>query len=137
MGPYSLTSVGPQAGSITAQDTFSPFMIQPYQINTGGTLPGTTNINLGQNVQISGTEGNIVFLNGGNKSIQIGLLTDGKEGLQFLDDTGFVVAEFTGSTWYWYDKSSGKNIMQIGLLPDGTYGWAVAAPGYNVADGFA
>ena len=27
-------------------------------------------------------------------------------------------------------------IMQIGKLPDGTYGWAVAAAGLNVADGF-
>lgn len=41
------------------------------------------------------------------------------------------------STMFFYDASTGKNVMQIGLLPDGTYGWAVAAKGYNVADGYA
>lgn len=42
-------------------------------------------------------------------------------------------------TWYWYDASTGKNIMQVGKMPTGAtrpYGWAVAKQGYNVSEGF-
>ena len=42
----------------------------------------------------------------------------------------------SGQTWYWYDPNTGYNVMQVGLLPDGTYGFAVANAGYNVADGY-
>lgn len=37
-------------------------------------------------------------------------------------------------TWYWYDANSTKNIMQLGKLPDSTYGHTTAKQGYNVAD---
>lgn len=73
-----------------------------------------------------GTTGNIGF----------GVLADGNLGMQVTDSSGFVLFKMEGQTWYWYDKTTGKNVMQVGLLPDGTYGWAVAATGYNVSDGF-
>lgn len=40
------------------------------------------------------------------------------------------------ATWYWYDPSNSKNIVQIGVLPDGTGGEAVAVAGLNVSDAF-
>jgi len=40
------------------------------------------------------------------------------------------------ATWYWYDPSSGKNIVQIGVLPDGTGGQAIAKAGFSVNDAF-
>lgn len=39
-------------------------------------------------------------------------------------------------TWSWYDPSSHKNFMQLGVLPDGSGGVVVAAPGLNVSDLF-
>ncbi len=71
-----------------------------------------------------------------NGTINFGLLSNGNLGMQAQDTSGYVLFEMDGQTWYWYDKTTGKNVMQVGLLPDGTYGWAVAASGYNVADGF-
>lgn len=38
-------------------------------------------------------------------------------------------------TDYYYDNV-GINYMQIGALPNGTYGWALAKPGNNVQDAF-
>lgn len=69
-------------------------------------------------------------------TIYFGLLSDGNLGIQVQDTTGYILFEMTGQTWFWYDKTTSKNVMQVGLLPDGTYGWAVAASGYNVSDGF-
>ena len=69
-------------------------------------------------------------------TLNFGLLSDGSLGIQVQDTTGYILFEMTGQTWFWYDKTTGKNVMQVGLLPDGTYGWAVAASGYNVSDGF-
>lgn len=45
----------------------------------------------------------------------------------------FDIAE---GTTYDYNPSNGKNFMQTGKLPDGSYGWAVADEGHDVADGF-
>jgi hypothetical protein len=74
------------------------------------------------------------FASSGN--IAFGVLSDGGLGQQITDSTGFVLFKLEGQTWFWYDKTTNKNIMQVGLLPDGTYGWAIAKAGYNVADGF-
>lgn len=73
----------------------------------------------------------------GTGSFTFGTLTDGTLGIQSQDSNGNVLFEMNGSTWYWYDITTGKNVMQVGLLPDGSYGWAVAASGYNVSDGFS
>ena len=70
-------------------------------------------------------------------TLEFGTLTDGTLGLSSADSSGFVLFEMNGSTWYWYDKNTGKNVMQVGLLPDGTYGWAVATPGNNVSDAYS
>lgn len=42
-------------------------------------------------------------------------------------------------TWYWYDASTSKNVMQVGKMPNGAtrpYGWAVAKQNHNVSEGF-
>lgn len=51
------------------------------------------------------------------------------------DTNGNLISQNTGETQSIYDPTTGKNVMQIGKLPDGTYGFAVAAIGFNVADG--
>jgi hypothetical protein len=56
-------------------------------------------------------------------------------GIAFFDSSGFLVRKMLMTTDYVYDKTTNKNIMQMVKLPDGTYGFAVATPGNNVADG--
>jgi hypothetical protein len=78
---------------------------------------------------------------GTNGDVNFGLFTSvvtGTQtmGMQIIDSAGNVVFEMDGQTWYWFDPLTNINVMQIGLLPDGTYGFAVAAPGQNVIDGY-
>jgi len=70
-----------------------------------------------------------------NGTLNLGVLPDGNLGISTIDSSGFKLFEMTGATWYWYDKNTGKNVTQVGLLPDGSYGMAVAKYGYNVSDG--
>jgi len=70
-------------------------------------------------------------------SMLFGKNANGSLGMTLSDSFGYTLFTMNGQTWSWYDKSSGKNVMQIGLLPDGSYGFAVAAYGYNVSDGFS
>lgn len=67
-------------------------------------------------------------------TITIGTESNGAVGLESVDSNSDVLFKMNGATWYWYDVTNGKNVMQIGLLPDGTYGLAIAKPGYNVGD---
>lgn len=72
--------------------------------------------------------------------IQFGIFTSsitGQQtmGMQVVGAGGNILFEMDGQTWYWFD-TNGNNIMQVGLLPDGTYGWAVATPGNSVAEAF-
>lgn len=61
MGPYSLLSVGNPGGTIQAQDPFASFLIQPYQLNSGGNLPGNTDISVNGGVMISGSTSSIIL----------------------------------------------------------------------------
>lgn len=70
-------------------------------------------------------------------TMNFGILANGNLGMDITDNTGFTLFELTGSTWYWYDKNFNVNVMQVGLKPDKTYGWAVAAQGDNVSQGFS
>jgi len=77
---------------------------------------------------------------GTNGTINFGLFNSaitGAQGIgqQIVDNNGNVLFEMNGQTWYWFD-TEGNNIMQVGLLPDGTYGWAVATPGNSVGDAY-
>lgn len=72
--------------------------------------------------------------NGG--TLTFGALADGNFGINVQDSSGFTLFEMSGSTWYWYDKTYNVNVMQVGLLPDGTYGMAVAKQGINVSAAF-
>jgi YD repeat-containing protein len=49
------------------------------------------------------------------------------------DTAGNLIFKNDGRTQFVYDATTGKNIMQIGHLPDGTYGMVVAKTGTDVA----
>lgn len=81
----------------------------------------------------SGSDGNIVY--GAFTSFVTG---ETAYGLQMTDTNGDVIFEMNGQTWYWFDPNNGYvNNMQVGKLPDGTYGWAVATTGNSVADAYS
>lgn len=52
------------------------------------------------------------------------------------DASGNLISQNTGSTQSIYDANTGKNVMQIGKLPNATYGFSVVATGYNVTDAY-
>jgi len=51
-------------------------------------------------------------------------------------DNPSIAWKIVGQTYYFYDLISGKNIMQVGKLPDGTFNFASAKAAYNVAEAF-
>lgn len=51
-------------------------------------------------------------------------------------DNPDVAFSIVGQTFYFYDLSDGRNIMQIGKLPDGTFNFASAKATYEVEDAF-
>lgn len=95
--------------------------VQPGQITTG-VLRGTQ--------RIQNTDGSYITL---------GVIpnTNGEFGIAFFTATDDLIAKDTGPTKFVYDPTTNKNVMQIGKLPDGSYGWHVAATGYDVEDAFS
>lgn len=97
--------------------------VDPYKISTGVWRGAQT------------------FINPADKSkIVIGVLpgTSGQFGIGFYDPNGNLITKMVGPTRFIYNPSdSNVNVMQDGKLPDSTYGWHVAAPTKNVADGFS
>lgn len=131
--------------------------LEPHSIISGA-LPGATEIRIGRSIKISGKNQQIkVTTTGGN--ITMGATSDGRLAMEVtnadgtktgigvipgltqlgfytLDAGGNVIQKIVGPTQSVYDISTTKNIMQVGKLPDATYGWAVAATNKNVSDGF-
>lgn len=95
-----------------------------------GTVTG--NLNVVGSVTVSNTDGSLLGM---------GAIPDnsGDFGFYAQDSNGNLLYKIVGSTIYAYDvtRVPATNIMQILKLPDGTYGWAVAAPGKNVSDGIS
>lgn len=117
---YSTTTWRDAKGNITLQEGL--LSDGSYGLSAGG-----------GNVELNSSGLSVTATNG---TIDFGNISNSQLGMQVIDDTGYVLFEMTGQTWYWYDKTTNTNVMQVGLLPDGTYGMAVAENGYNVADGF-
>jgi hypothetical protein len=84
----------------------------------------------------TGTQrGTQTIMNTDGSYVTLGLIPNSNDfGVAFFDATDHLISKNTATTQYIYDVASGKNIIQIGKLPDGTYGMAVAKSGYNVSD---
>lgn len=52
------------------------------------------------------------------------------------DKDGNLIMKIVSGTSYIY-RTDKTNVMQSGVLPDKTVGWAVAADGYQVPDGYS
>lgn len=122
----------------------------PRQISTGSTR-GTQTVGYG-NTKIDGTNNSItigdsILLDGNNNLIEVtgddgsqvgmGAIPDsdtGEFGFSSTDSSNDLVMKIVNGTFYVYDITTNKNIIQIGKLPDGSFGMAVAATGFNVSD---
>lgn len=113
MQPYSLPNLTP----VTSSNTLN-WQIQPYQFNSSGTLPGTTVMNVGQNMQINGNTGQIGV--GGTGSSSNTIVIDGKKDYILVSDPGTGIAQ-----------------LVMGELPDGTYGMVVSKTGVSVLSLFS
>lgn len=89
---------------------------------------GQLNNNQGTGMAILNPQGNIIAL--------FGELSDGNPGIQFNGSSNNKLFQLEGSTWKWFDNN-GLNMMQVGELPDGSYGWAVATPGHQVSEAYS
>lgn len=135
---FKVVSPGIGGDSFSTESNLS--RVLPRQ-NSTGSMRGVTTVGYG-NTKIDGTNNTITI---GNQStgfsISLGVIQNSTSGegvgFSITDSTNFNLFKMDGQTWFWYDPSTKKNVMQVGLLPDGSYGWAVSAPGFNVSDGFS
>lgn len=113
--PYSL----PKVGTPNSSNTLSGWQFQPYQLNSSGTLPGTTTIGInGQGVQISGPNSSIILSDPTSQHTTISLL--GQKGYMLFTD-----------------PNSQVNQMIAGILPDGTVGMVSSKNGIDVLSVFS
>jgi hypothetical protein len=100
--------------------------------------PGTDRVSPNQ-VMTGVTRGTQTIVSQDGSTVTFGLIPGSQTelGVAFFDPKGNLISKNVGPTQFIYDITTGKNVMQIGKLPDGSYGTAVAATGFNVADGFS
>lgn len=119
--------------------TDQSYGFQPaFKLQTGNTR-GTQIVGYG-GAKIDGANNRIVVTNPADgTSVGMGIIpgsTTNEFGFFTLNSAGQVVEKTINGTRYIYNPTTGKNVLQDGKLPDATYGWAVAADGFNVADGY-
>lgn len=62
----------------------------------------------------------------------------GEWGMFLTDEQGRITMKMVNGNIYWYNPEGTLiNYMLAGKKPDNTYGWAVAAPGFNVSQGYS
>ncbi len=132
-------STGNQRGTqnITGKITVTNPVTGEIDIAIDGTT-GTINVGSGA-IVIDGPNNAVTVTNDDNSKVEMGLIPDGSGDFGFfaLDTSGYLLYKIVGSTQYWYDKTYGLNNIQMGLLPDGSYGLAIAKPGNSVASAFS
>lgn len=107
-----------------------------YKLQTGNTR-GTQTVGYG-NTKIDGANNRITIGTPDGGTIGFGAIpgsTTQEFGFFSEDSTGKLIMKIVNGTWYVY-RPDGTNVMQSGILPDATAGWAVASSGNQVADGF-
>lgn len=93
-------------------------------------------ITVSNNISIDGVGDAITVTNTDGSKIGMGKIPNSADfGFFSLDSAGNLVMKIVNGTWYVY-RPDATNMMQSGILPDGTAGWAVASTGNQVADGF-
>lgn len=107
----------------------------PRQVSIGS-MRGTQNIG-SKGAQIDSANNRIVLSASDGGSVGIGSIpgdTTGQVGFFATDIDGSLLYKVVNGTLYFYNKDTSVNYMQIGVLPDGSTGMAVAKDGNSVAD---
>lgn len=124
--------------SFEGQEDQSYGFVDAFKLQTGNTR-GTQTVGFG-GAKIDGANNRIVITNPGDgSSVGMGSIPDSttnEYGFFSLDENGRVIMKIVLGTWYVNDPDVGLNVMQSGILPDNTIGWAVAGDGKDVEDGF-
>jgi len=132
-GGNIFTAGGGDSGSLNSSDQSR---ILPRQLSTGSTR-GVQTVGYGT-ARLDGSNNRITIGTPDGGTIGFGSIpgsTTNEFGFFSIDTTGTLIMKIVNGTWFVY-RADGTNVMQSGILPDSTVGWAVAADGYEVADGF-
>lgn len=133
----SFKVVNPGSGSDSFSTESNQSRTLPRQLSTGSTR-GTQTVGYG-NTKIDGTN-NTITIASPNGTIGMGAIpgsTTNEYGFFTLDANGRLVQKIIGGTTYVYDPSHNYiNIVQLGLLPDGSGGVVAAKPGVSVDELF-
>lgn len=110
----------------------------PYRFVPLGANAGLDEIRRAANANFAQLDGELVTKTykqpGGNAIVQGKLPGDLGYGTAYYNSDNDLVRVDTADQINFYDPATGKNFMRIGRLPDGTYGWDIAAEGYDVED---
>jgi hypothetical protein len=127
----------PQASYSNDQNDSAGFMF-PYKL-ASGIMQGNQGVGFG-GVQIDSDNNRILIKNSADgSSIGMGVIpgTQNEFGFFSLSTDGKLIMKIVNGTKYTYNPDdSFHNVMQDGLLPDGSGGWAVAKTGQDVQDAF-
>lgn len=125
-------------GSHTVTDANALGLSNPDSM-LAGQLRGTQNVG-SSGAQIDAANNRITLTNPATGSVVgIGAIpgsTTGEFGFFSQDSSGNLIFKIVGATFYVYDATTSKNAIQMGKLPDSSYGFAAAVTGSNVSEGF-
>jgi hypothetical protein len=130
-GGKIFTPGGGDSGSLGSSDLSR---VLPRQLSTGSTR-GVQKVGYG-NVNIDGSNNRITIGDTNGGTIGMGSIPNVTAQIGFFatDTDSSLLFKIVNGTLYFYDKDTSVNYMQIGVLPDGSTGMAVAKSGYSVGD---
>lgn len=121
--------------SYDGQEDQSYGFIDAFKLQTGNTR-GTQIVGFG-GAKIDGANNRIIVTDSsGSGSVGLGTIPGSTDfGFFSLDANGNVIQKVVMGTTYVYSPTDNfNNFLQMGILPDGTGGWVVAAQGSEVDD---
>ena len=133
--PVKIISPGSNSNPDLAQSNLS--RVLPRQLSTGSTR-GTQTVGYG-NAKLDGSNNRITIGTPDGGTIGFGLIpgsATNEYGFFSQDANGQLIMKIVNGTWYVY-REDATNVMQSGILPDASVGWAVASEGNEVADGYS
>lgn len=122
-----------------AKDDLQPEVLSGYNYpnSSAPSLPAMP-LSIPDNTLSGVSRGTSTWISTDGSKMLIGNLPNNEFGIAFYNPQGVLVTKYVGPTRFVYNPSdSNVNVMQDGKLPDNTYGWHIAAPTKNVADGFS
>lgn len=131
-GSNIISSTGGRSAQFASSDQSR---LLPRQVSTGS-MRGTQDIG-SKGAKIDSANNRIVLSASDGGTVGIGTIpgdTSGQVGFFATDTDGSLLYKVVNGTLYFYDKDTSVNYMQIGVLPDGSTGMAVARDGDSIAD---